>query len=85
MSGKVSLPCIVDLHHLVQPHSGHVASRVFTGAQNWQYCQFCIAIYIYLLLYLQHVMLINMKLDITGCNRVTCQFKVADFISPFSF
>ena len=40
--------------------------------------------YIYsFLLYLQHVMLVNMKLDISGCNRIA--FKVADFIGPVPF
>ena len=51
---------------------------VFINAQNWQYChyyQLCIAIlYICNFLHnLQHVMLVNLKLYISGCNRITFQ------------
>ena len=48
----------------------------FTNGQNWQYwhyCQLCIPIYCSFLLYLQHMVLVNMKLDISGCSRITFQ------------
>ena len=32
-----------------------------------------ITIYFSFLLHLQHMMLVNMKLDISGCNRITFQ------------
>ena len=43
---------------------------VFTNAQNWQYW-YCIPIYFHLNLH--HLILINMKLDIRECNRITFQ------------
>ena len=44
----------------------------FTKAQNWHYwhyCQLCIQF----LLYLHHMMLVNVKLDVSGHKRIRFQ------------
>ena len=51
-------------------------NRVFTNTRNWQYwhsCQLCIPIYFSFLLYLHHMMLVNVKLDMKGHKEVIFQ------------
>ena len=55
--------------------------EIFINAQNWQYwncCQLCIPIYLPFL-YLHYIILVNVKLDVSGFKKEDYLWKLVDF------